>query len=144
MSAIPVLAEMLVPNFGDRLLGFGLGNCDTSIFAICNTPFYQMYGYLRYTFFSAAFLFLEVGYFGLLLYTAFFVLCFILIWKRVKEGLCNRLHGRVALIMAVLAGILIVYNASLRAEAGYMVYFMLALPFIDVPVNGKPCNETAL
>ncbi len=136
LSAIPTLAEMLVPNFGNRLLGFGLGNCDTSSFAICNTPFYQSYGYLRYTFFSAAFLFLEVGYIGILLFAAFFVMCFFMIWKRMKQGLCDRLHGQTALIMAVLAVILIVYNASLRAEAGYMVYFALALPFIDaLPKN---------
>lgn len=135
LSAIPTLAEMLVPKSSDRLFGFGLGNCDTSAFAICNTPFYQMYGHLRYTFFSAAFLFLEVGYLGILIYTAFFVMCFLLIWKRVKLGLCDRLHGQTALIMAVLAAVLIVYNSSLRAEAGYMVYFILALPFIDAPKN---------
>ena len=61
---------------------------------------------------------------------AFFAVCFYLIRKRVKEGLCDTLSGQVALIMSVLSIILIVYNASLRAEAGYMVYFVLALPFV--------------
>ncbi|MBR3988862.1 MAG: hypothetical protein IKK10_06110 [Clostridia bacterium] len=131
LSAIPTLSEMLVPKFSDRLFGFGLGNCDTSSFKICNTPFYQAYGHLRYTFFSAAFLFLEVGYIGLLFYIAFFVLCFFMIRKRMKNGLCNDLYGSVALIMAVLSIVLVVYNSSLRAEAGYMVYFVLALPFVD-------------
>lgn len=132
LSAIPTLAQTIVPNFKDRLLGFGLGNCDTSAFAICNTPFYQTYGYLRYNYFSAAFLFLEVGFVGILLYVAFFGFCFFMIRKRIKEGLCNTLHGRIALIMTVLSIILVVYNASLRMEAGYMVYFILALPFLDV------------
>lgn len=130
LSAIPTLAEKLVPDFEDRLFGLGLGNCDTSSFEICNTPFYQAYGHLRYMFFSAAFLFLEVGYIGLLLYVAFFVMCFILIRKRINLGVCDKLHGRVALILAVLSVILVVYNSSLRAEAGYMVFFVLALPFI--------------
>ena len=130
LSAIPTLANTIVPKFDDRLFGFGLGNCDTSSFAICNTPFYQTYGHLRYTFFSAAFLFLEVGYIGLLVYIAFFVMCFFLIRKRIKDGLCNQLYGRTALIMAALSVILIVYNSSLRAEAGYMAYFVLALPFV--------------
>lgn len=131
LSAIPTLAETIVPNFKDRLLGFGLGNCDTSSFAICNTPFYSTYGHLRYTFFSAAFLFLEVGYLGLIIYAAFFGFCFFMIKKRIKDGRCNKLHGQIALIMSVLSVILIVYNSSLRAEAGYMVYFILALPFIE-------------
>lgn len=130
LSAIPTLAETVVPNFRDRLLGLGLGNCDTSSFAICNTPFYRAHGDLRYTFFSAAFLFLEVGFLGLLIYAAFFVLCFFLIRKQIKDNRCDKLRGRVAMIMAVLSVILIVYNSSLRAEAGYMVYFILALPFI--------------
>ena len=137
LSAVPTLAEMLVPNFTDRLLGFGLGNCDTSSFAICNTPFYQMYGYLRYTFFSVAFLFLEVGYVGILFYVSFFALSFYLIRKRTKEDRCNILHARTALIMAVLSVVLVVYNSSLRAEAGYMVYFVLALPFIDAKKTAK-------
>ncbi len=131
LSAIPTLSETIVPDFGDRLLGTGLGNCDTSSFDICNTPFYQMYGYLRYTFFSAAFLFLEVGYIGISLYVLFFILCFWLIRKRVKQGICNGMHGRVALIMSVLSLVLVFYNSSLRAEAGYMVYFILALPFVE-------------
>lgn len=132
LSAISTLSKKIVPNFNDRLLGFGLGNCDTSSFEICNTPFYQTHGHLRYTFFSAAFLFLEVGYVGLMMYVAFFVLCFFLIRKRIKEGMCNELHGKIAFIMNILAIILVVYNSSLRAEAAYMVYFVLALPFLNV------------
>ena len=131
LSAIPTLSKVLIPDISDRLFGLGLGNCDTSSFAVCNTPFYQMYGYLRYTFFSAAFLFLEVGFIGLGMYVAFFVIAFALIRKRIKRGLCNELHGKIALIMTVLSIILIVYNASLRAEWGYMAFFVIALPFID-------------
>lgn len=131
LSAIPSLIRILEPDAGTQLFGMGLGNCDTSAFAICNTTFYQIYGYLRYTFFSCAFLFLEVGYVGLFIYAAFFVLCAALTYKRIKSGRCNTLHGRVALITVILALTLIVYNASLRAEAGYIVYFVLALPFID-------------
>ena len=135
LSAIPTLANTVVPDFGDRLLGMGLGNCDTSSFEICNTPFYRTYGYLQYTFFSIAFLFLEVGYVGLLLYVAFFTVCGVMIWNRIRRGRCNRLHGRVALIMAVLAHILVIYNSVLRAEAGYLVFFILALPFLERDVD---------
>jgi hypothetical protein len=141
LSAIPTLSKLLVPELRDRFLGFGLGNCDTSAFAICNTPFYQLYGYLRYTFFSAAFLFLEVGYIGLAFYIGFFVLVFVLVRNRMKKGLCDKLHGRIALIMALLSVILVFYNASLRAEAGYMVYFILALPFLDRKTSADVWSE---
>lgn len=131
LSAVPTLSKMIVPDIEDRMFGFGLGNCDTSSFAICNTPFYQLYGHLRYTFFSVAFLFLEVGYIGIVLYVLFFVFAFFMIKKRINLGQCNVLHGRIGLIMAVLSLVLVVYNSSLRAEAGYMVFFVLALPFVN-------------
>lgn len=131
LSAIPTLSRKLVKELPEQLFGLGLGNCDTSSFAICNTPFYQTYGHLRYTFFSCAFLFLEVGYVGLVLYMAFFAICFIMIRKRVKLCLCNPLFGHVALILSVLALVMVFYNAALRADVAYMLYFFLALPFID-------------
>jgi hypothetical protein len=131
LSAIPTLANTVVPNWDDRVFGMGLGNCDTSSFAIFNTPFFQVHGYLRYTYFSIAFLFLEVGYVGLLLYVAFFTVCAVLIWNRIRRGRCNPMHGRIALIMAVLAHILVVYNAVLRTEAGYLVFLILASAFLE-------------
>ena len=131
LSSIPTLSKLLVTDWQDRFFGLGLGNCDTSSFAVCNTPFYQQYGHLRYTFFSCAFLFLEVGYIGLAIYMLFFVLCFFMIRKRIKSGKCQSICGYVAMIMAMLAVILTFYNSSLRNEAGYMVFFILALPFID-------------
>ncbi len=131
LSAIPTLAKLVVTEFKDRLFGLGLGNCDTSSFAICNTPFYQGYGYLRYTFFSCAFLFLEVGYVGLLMFVSFFIFCFFMAKKELNAENGNRLYAQMAMIMAVFAVILVFYNSSLRAEAGYMVYFILALPFIE-------------
>ncbi len=137
LSAIPTLAKSIVVNFEDRLFGLGLGNCDTSAFAICNTPFYQTYGFLRYTFFSGAFLFLEVGYIGLLLFVAILFLCFYLTVKRMRSGEGDKLFCQLAIVMSALAVILIFYNASLRAESGYMVYFILALPFLANKRNIK-------
>ena len=144
LSAIPTLANTVAPNWDDRVFGMGLGNCDTSSFEICNTPFYQTHGYLRYTYFSVAFLFLEVGYVGLLLYVAFFTVCAVLIWNRLRRGRCNPLHGRIALIMAVLAHILVVYNAVLRTEAGYLVFLVLAIAFLNREEDGDTFDPDVL
>lgn len=131
LSAIPTLAKKILTNFTDRLFGLGLGNCDTSAFPICNTPFYETYGHLRYTYFSCAFLFLEVGYMGIIMYVAFIVMCFIFALKRLKSNEGNKLFCQMAMVMSVLCVILVFYNSSLRAEAGYIAYFILALPFIN-------------
>lgn len=129
-TAIPTISEHYLTEPLERLFGMGLGNCDTSAFAICNTPFYRSYSYLNYTWFSSAFLFLETGYIGLFLYLLFFVLVFVLAYKKSKQENSNKLFCQMGMIMAIICFILTFYNSSLRTETGYMAYFMLALPFI--------------
>ena len=130
LSAISTLSQTVVTNPLDQFFGLGLGNCDTSAFAICNTPFYQRYGHLHYTWFTAPMIFLEMGYIGLGLYILFFVMCVLLIWRKLKAGVGNKLNCQLALMMAVLCIILVFYNSSLRIESAYMIYFVLALPFV--------------
>jgi len=129
LSAVPILANTILSQPVDQMFGLGLGNCDTSAFAICNTPFYQRYSYLHYTWFSAAMLFLETGYVGLVLYGMFFVLVFQHAFRRRKVG-GNVIYCQLAMMMVVVSGILLFYNSSLRTEAAYMIYFVFAAPFI--------------
>jgi len=130
LSAIPVISDTLMTKGWDRLFGFGLGNCDTSSFAICNTPFFQRYSYLHYNWFSAPMLFLETGYIGLGMYFIFFGMVFFLSRKRMAEGTGNRMYCQMAMIMSLVCCVIAFYNSSLRIESAYMVYFVLALPFI--------------
>ena len=130
-GAIPTISKSIMTNNLQRAFGLGLGNCDTSSFAICNTPFYQVYSYLHYSWFSSAFLFLETGYVGLITYLVFFVMCFVFAGKQKKKVGANTLYCNMAMIMSVLCVALTFYNSSLRFEVAYMVYFVLALPFID-------------
>ena len=129
LSAIPTLTNTIVSQPLDQAFGLGLGNCDTSAFAICNTPFYQRYSYLHYMWFSVAMLFLETGYVGLVLYVLFFVLVFRYAFRRRKVGE-NPIYCQLAMMMVAMSGILLFYNSSLRVEAAYMVYFVLAAPFV--------------
>lgn len=130
LTAIPILSSRFLKTLPDKLFGLGLGNCDTSSFAICNTPFFQRYGQLHYTWFTAPMVFLEMGYLGLGLYLLFFVFCIRLTWRKMKTGEGNKLNCQLAIMLAVMCIILVFYNSSLRIEAGYMIYFVLALPFI--------------
>jgi len=130
-TAIPTLSETILTNVPDRIFGLGLGNCDTSAFAVCNTPFYEMYQGLHYSWFSSAFLFLETGYIGLILNLSFFVMCFILAYKRLKKKDSNPLFNQMAVIMSLCCILLTFYNSSLRMEIGYIAYFVLALPLVS-------------
>ncbi len=129
-TAIPTISNRFLTEPLEKLFGFGLGNCDTSSFEICNTPFFRSYSYLNYNWFSSAFLFLETGYFGLALFLLFFVIVFFLAYKKSKQKDANLLFCQMAMVMSVICFILTFYNSSLRMEIGYMAYFVLALPFV--------------
>ena len=128
LSAISTLSKTIVTHPLERLFGLGLGNCDTSSFAIFNTPFYRQYSYLHYTWFTAPMIFLETGYIGLMIYLLFFVITFKLAQKRMDKD--NLLLCKMAMIMSVLGIIFSFYNSTLRIEAAYMIYYVLAAPFI--------------
>ena len=130
MNAIPVINELWLTNGWKQIFGFGLGNCDTSGFAIVNTPFFERFGDLHYTWLSYAMMYLECGWIGLIFYFGFFVLVYFKIRRIEKNCIPTvKAYCRIARIMAVLCVVISVYNSSLRTEAGYMAYFVLAVPF---------------
>ncbi len=129
-TAIPTISRDILTNTFSRLFGMGLGNCDTSSFDICNTPFYQSHSYLNYVWFSSAFLFLETGFLGLVAYILFFVLCFVLARGRLKNNCANELFCQISMIMSLICIVMVFYNSSLRTEIAYMAFFALALPFM--------------
>ena len=140
LSAIPTLSKLILTEPIDRIFGLGIGNCETSAFSFLNTPFYQQFSYLKYSWFSCAKLFLEIGYIGIIIYLAFFVVCFMLIWKNKKLYQSNSLNCQMGMIMAIISVIMFFYNSSLHIESGYMVYFILALAFVsntsdDININ---------
>lgn len=131
-TAIPVISREFLTEWYEKLFGMGIGNCDTSAFAICNTPFYQAYEYLHYSWFSSAFLFLETGYIGLILNLLFYCMVGFLSIKKLRSGNGNKFFCQMAIIFSVICIMLTFYNSTLRKEVGYMAYFVLALPFISL------------
>lgn len=130
LNAIPQINELWLQSGWQQLFGLGLGNCDTATYAILNTPFFESYGDMHYTWISYAMIYLETGWIGLIFYWGFFVLTYfgILRIERRSEGI-TKAYCRIARIMAVMCAVISVYNSSLRYEAGYMAYFVLAIPF---------------
>lgn len=132
LSAIGTLRRKIVSNPLDRLIGLGLGNCDSANFALLRTPFYERYSYLHYTFFLAPTVFLETGYIGLVFFLGFFVICLRKAMKKRKTGEGSMLYNNMGIVFSVTAIVLAFYNASLRYESGWLIYIILALPFISM------------
>ena len=131
LNAIPQINTLWLENWSQRLFGLGLGNCDTSGFAFVNTPFYKQNSDMHYSWISYAFMYLECGWIGLLFYFGFFVMVFLKADKTSKRVQGNgKVFCLLAKIFAICCIITSVYNGSLRTEAGYMAYFVLAIPYV--------------
>lgn len=130
LTAVSFVANNFLPTFWDKMLGLGLGNCDHASFSFLTTAFYRAYQSTNYVWFSSAFLFLETGFVGLTTYISFFAALFVGVHKLEKSFKANLLYCQMAKITAVLSVVMIIYNSAMRTEAGYMMYFVLALPFI--------------
>ena len=131
LTTFTISFERFLLSVPERLFGLGLGNCDHASFEFLTTPFYRDWGHLNYAWFSSAYLMLETGIVGTLLYASFFVAHFFFSAKKQKSMSGDDIiYCQLSKITAVIAITMIVYNASMRMESGYMVYFVLALPFI--------------
>ena len=137
ITAVSFALKRFLPTNMDKLFGLGMGNCDYASFDFLITPFYRQYGRLNYTWFSSAFLVLETGLVGLVIYCWFFVALFFAAGKRNQERQAPVVYCKMAQILSLMCLVLVVYNSSLRTEAAFMMYFILALPFLPWKTEGK-------
>ena len=131
LTGISILAKQYLKTWQEIFFGLGLGNCDYSdALAALITPFYTRYSWLHYTWMSTTFIFVELGIVGLVFFFGFFVLVFFEARKESRKAGANLLECQLAQVLAVLCWGIGIYNVSLRMESGYMMYLMLAIPFI--------------
>ena len=131
LTAVSSVWNMFLDSWDKKLFGLGLGNCDNAAFNFLTTDFFRRYNHLHYNWFSSAFTILETGIVGLAIYLLFFMQVFVAAHRQDRARATDVLYCQLAKVMAIVALVLIVYNASMRTEAGYMVYFVLALPFME-------------
>lgn len=113
-----------------KIFGLGLGNCDSATgMNIVTTPFSKRFGGLHYNWMSTTFMYLENGVVGLIFLFGFFVLVCIKSIKQIKKNNGNKMFCRIAFVCGVIAIMNCFYNISLRLEAGYMIYILLAIPW---------------
>lgn len=130
-SAIFTLSKTILTQPYQRLFGLGLGNCDTSDVGLFHSVFHQNHSYLHYEWFASVMVFLETGIIGLVVFLSFFVICFVFAYKQFKADNTNKLFNQLAMVISVLCIIISFYNAALRTYSAYMIYFILALPYIE-------------
>ena len=131
LSAISNLQKSVISNPIEQIFGLGLGNCDTSAFSVCNSAFYRQYGHMHYTWIMSAMLFLETGYVGMGIYFLFLLSCGWCTYKQYKKHEGDKIDNQIALLIAALCLPLVFYNSCLRTETAYMIYMVLAVPFIQ-------------
>lgn len=126
LIAILQIHERL-PSF-PSLFGLGFGNCELSTgMSFLNSSFYLQYSHWHYDWLSYAWMYLELGIVGLVLYELLFVqTAFGLLTKKGKESKEKSLRD-FGIVISAIAVIISIYNASLRTESGYLMYFALSI-----------------
>lgn len=153
MNAVSQLYErFLQGNFWESVFGIGLGNASYSAaFSFFNSRFYLLHQALHYQWFTDAIIFIETGTVGLVLYELFFLRVFTYS-RKINKRIANEYSGdfsqqlrcvvQVAGITAILCVVNSVYNSALNMDAGYMVYFIFAIPaIVDVFMKGNGCYD---
>ena len=123
-----------------RIFGLGMGNCDYATgIPFLTSPFATMYqDRLHYGWMSTSFMYLEAGYLGLFFLFGFFAIICILCYIRSKTevDLKSKYYYKIGVLIGIVAIMNGMYNISLRIESCYIIYLVLAIPFIY-----KSCND---
>ncbi len=111
-------------DYSKVLFGFGLsaGREGTSVF--------DSYGILHYSWFTDAYLYVECGIIGVILF------CLILFYE-IRGAFLRKesMNCMIALIVQIMMGILFVYDETLNTETSYLLFFLSAYPFVHNQKN---------
>ena len=133
MTFISYCNRNLMQSRIQHIFGYGLGNCDYADgIAFLTTPFYRRFSVTHYTWLISAVVYLENGYIGLVFYFGFFVITFFQAWRIKHNPEANVFYCQLAQVVSVMCIFIAIYNSSLRVESGYMLYFILATPFVKI------------
>ena len=120
-----IASKIFDGDIGQIIFGIGAGNASQKGILGSRTGFFDIYEKTHYNWFSATYMFVQGGIFGLLTYLFTFMYLFF------KRKRCKRFELNTQ-IMCILAVFLVFYGEALRTDAGYFVYFALASGFVNV------------
>ncbi len=102
------------------LFGLGIGSAHTGGGM---TRFARIYFDMHYSWFSSSYMFVETGFFGLILYMGTFFYYYVKCKKK-------NIYGSISRVISIMAIFLIIYDEVLKTEGGYLVYFLISVGFI--------------
>lgn len=117
-------------NIETKMFGIGMGNAEVSQYDFLSSEFYEQYSYLAYNWFSHAFMYIENGYVGLILYILFFISITIKSHSLKNRDKNNKIYYIITEITSILAIVNMIYNGSLRMEYAYIYFVVLSLTFV--------------
>lgn len=120
-----------------NLFGRGFGSAEYSNYSFLTSQFYRQYGKYNYRWFAHQMLFIETGYVGLVLYITILATSVVCCIKKRKVLADNKEICYMSIIMALLTIVNLWYNAAIRAESAYLIYFSLAAAPICVLSAGR-------
>lgn len=115
-----------------NLFGFGFGNCEYSAYDFLTSSFYKSYGSFNYRWFAHQIMFLETGYIGIFLYLCIIGMIFLSAVRNRRRVGQEYSANSLTIIMCIITAISIWYNASVRTEAGYLLFFMMTADAIVI------------
>ncbi len=129
VTAIPILYDKFMnKDIFRSLFGIGLGNADYSLgFSFLQSDFYKEYNYMNYHYFTAPWMFIEVGGLGVISFLMIFINVYIISNKMIKG---KNEDIQLVKIISIFMIFLSFYNTSLRGEqSSYLLYMLLSVPF---------------
>lgn len=123
----------LLNNNFNRIFGMGIGNCDQVEVLGIQSDFYRQYSTLHYYMFPLPMILLQQGILGMVLYVLLFVFLFYAIAKQKKKSNdANIVKYQMAEVLCLMAFIITIYDTSLFGKGGFLFFYILALPFINI------------
>lgn len=129
LSGMGTVLQNYLLTIPQKLFGIGLGNADYSLnISILTSEFYRQHGANGYTFFSSAWMLLELGIVGMFFYLAPIFYALFLSWKFRTD---RTQTAYLTLFISAITILQFFYNQMLRVEtSGYLMQFVLALVYI--------------
>lgn len=124
LTALPYVLDNLLVTPVDKVLGIGMGNADVG------TALHIKYSYLKYDWYFNSYYIFENGLLGFVLYCFFFLSTSISGFYFAHRDPSNRVYYLISAIIGFFPLLFMIYDASLLSLVSYILFFMLAVPFI--------------
>lgn len=133
VGAFEFITKKFLINTKLKLFGYGFGNCESGSIAIFNSQFYQKYGNYNYRWFTHQWTFLETGYVGVISYLSIFGVMLYEYFKKIhKVNTRGKKYVNTGICMIIMTVITFTYNATLKVDMSYILYFGLAVGFVAI------------